>query len=206
MPNGLGDILIVALIGASSAALYLYCIRPALRWHRAALPAHALVAVLAASIPIATALVEAGTLTSWVPSLLLAALLAVWFVPQQVISFTGGPRPFPPDVDVVIERLTVAGERLGLGDVAGFAAHVGAARELSGPQTSDYVSLWEAFLAEERERRGGVLRSSTETLAAMSHAYDSLRCGDDRLPAVVRPVAVAIAAWVAVWPLIVLPS
>ena len=186
-----------AVMAASPVALFLFCVRPALRWLRARRLGHLVLAgcaLLPAVVTIAGMRSPAALLLGWLATM---AVIAAWLSPHWVVRGTGGPAEARSSLDQVLGWLFPAGRFLDVGDLQSAKAQVEEARRVSTPATSGYVDLWDKLVREEHMRRRGEYVSRADRLNEISAEYTRLVQAADpvRTPAAIVVVAViALAA------------
>lgn len=181
-----------ALMAASPVALFLFCVRPALRWLRARRIAYAVLAgcaLLPAVVTIAGMRSPAALALGWLATM---AVIAAWLFPHLVVRGTGGPAEARSALDQVLGWLFPAGRFLDVGDLQSAETQVEEARRVSTAATSGYVELWDKLVQEEHMRRRGEHVSRADRLSEISAEYTRLVQATDpiRTPAAIVVVAV----------------
>lgn len=194
--DDLGLAAIAAVLAAAPVALFLLCVRPALRWLRARSPAHVVVAacaVIPAVVTISASDSLAALALAWLATM---AVAIAWIEPHLVVRITGGAAEARGELDRVLGYLLPAGQFLDVGDLASAEAHVEEARRISTPVTRAYVQLWDDLVTEEYRRRRGEHISRSERIKAISAEYGRLvQAGDSlKMPHILVVVAIVGAA------------
>lgn len=188
---------LAALTAAAPLALYLFCVRPALRWLRARLTAH--VAVAAAGLaPALVVIIGMDSRTAgFVAAAATVGVMIAWFYPSALVHLTGGPAIATGELDVMLGYLFPAGRSLDVGDLEAARVQVDEARRYATPATASYVDLWDELVREEHDRRIGRRISRVERLEAIQAEYSRLVRLTDRLPTALSLALTVLVAAVA---------
>lgn len=159
---------------AGAVALYVWCIRPALVWHRARRAAF--VAAGAAALAPAVLLLVAGfvAVPLYVVLAAYALLVLAWSWPRALVVATGGARELPRPIEGLWAGSARILEHLDLGAVDEAEREARAIEAHRSPETERSIELWQRRIDEERQRRRGVRVSSRPTMGEIRGEWERL--------------------------------
>lgn len=169
------------LAAAAAVALFVWCIRPALIWHRARRAAY-VAAGIAAMAP--AVLLVVGSFLAVPSYVLLAAygiLILAWSWPRAFVFATGGAREMARPIEVLWSGSGRILEHLDVGavdDAEREARHLEAYRT---PETERAIELLQRRVDEERQRRDGVKVSSRPTMEEVRREWERILDGGSLL-------------------------
>lgn len=173
----IAPVIVTALFGASAVALHVYCILPALRWHRASRLAKLIAALAAAAVPVGVAAELVFPAPRYIVAVAMFALIAIWTFPSALVWLTGGRRPIPAELAGVLDVIDRIASRMDVGDVESARELLAELEVKRTPATSRYVDLWSRYVEEELARRAGYRTSSLQTRAEIAEEYRALVIG-----------------------------